>query len=411
METNIASTIGNFSHYSGLDGKPIFEPGRSGFAARSFLHQLGAVNLTDGRLTYLKTSIDHINEPSIVIIRAEDRYIRQSYGDSEVTISLEEVKRLWDSARLFCDSSIVPVNFYFKLVNEFIHGSKSSFSEQEVYSFVQVFGKSTAQSVLQQYSDHGFYSYNDCEKALNTSFLILASAVAHSQLVHFFVEQEVIDGLALSKLRSGRLDDYPPTLLISVPGFNFAYASISRSLLKEFVKSPFTLRPRFMALWKIVLSALVYYNYRVLVLPAIGLGVFLGGRDSVKEDIATMYFETLAESLELVEFKSKVDHVFYHPMKYGKQLESVISRFSGTVLTAFYKDVKMFVVELSKNGFNAALVNPSDADVIWGVFDVGEYWKFSAKAAEEDFACTSTAVIGSFGINPVYKDISRMIDV
>ncbi len=67
------------------------------------------------------------------------------------------------------------------------------------------------------------------------------------------------------------------------------------------------------------------------------------------------------------------------------------------------KDVMFIAEALRQQGERVAFHNPSDPDVVFGVYDVGEYWKAQstggAYVGEEHIGVTTTAVMNSYGLN------------
>ncbi len=61
----------------------------------------------------------------------------------------------------------------------------------------------------------------------------------------------------------------------------------------------------------------------------------------------------------------------------------------------------------AKKGVPCALHNPSDADVVFGLYDIGEYWKKGHYVFEEHIASMSTAPLNSRLLNPFPVVIER----
>ncbi|KAL0242816.1 hypothetical protein GEMRC1_005379 [Eukaryota sp. GEM-RC1] len=386
-------------------------PERCGFTARKFLQQLTAVNLRDGWLTYLRVPLAKQDPSTLVSIAADTPDLRNAYGNNTVSLTKSCAQHLLDSASIFVCAESIPKTAYLLLLKKF-KDDEINIIQQDVRSFGTVCNLSPNGS--SQWQSLGFSSFEHYQKSLKTPLLILASAVVHAQLVHFFVEQAVdTKGFALNQIRSCFLDDCKPNLLVSVPGLNFAYSSLSPMLVDTFRHDSTQIFKILSNLWFSVLSAVKHYQYTHLAIPAIGLGVFLSGSSmSGKEqsDLARMYFDSLMTVYEL--FKTSIPVVYFNPMRFKQELNDSIKQFSNQDhVINFQCDVKLIVVELAKAGVCAALLNPSDADVMWGVYDVGEYWKNGSYAAEEDLACTSTAVLGSAGINDVYCNERKVFEV
>lgn len=67
------------------------------------------------------------------------------------------------------------------------------------------------------------------------------------------------------------------------------------------------------------------------------------------------------------------------------------------------RDVFILAHQLTQQGKPCAFHNPSDADVVFGIYDVGEYWKNgkgSGYVGEEHIGAMSTAPLNSRNLNP-----------
>ncbi len=69
-------------------------------------------------------------------------------------------------------------------------------------------------------------------------------------------------------------------------------------------------------------------------------------------------------------------NIIYHPAQFRGEFDNAWNAANKPQnIMGAKKDVVFLADELNKKGYATALHNPSDADVVYGVYDVGEYWK------------------------------------
>lgn len=422
----ISGTIGGFSSYSGLQGKiGGFGAGAiQGVLAKQLIRQLdGAPGWYTSEVTTLNKPLSEQvgpNAPPVTIgasqIASEDSDpnstinkeisggFKKAFGDTTVTLSKATVQKLSDSAKIVTNSKNFPRELFIKIQKELI----ANIEPQEKRTLKKVLKAKGGDALIiewtSQWQSLGFTSQADFIKALDTPMLLLASNICHSQEIHFFVEQQLRanDNAALNKLRTGNLDNATPNVLLSIPGINVAYSGLkpdeqTRGLVSN--------------MWESLLDSAVLQNCRNLATPAIGLGAFAGIYGT---EMAKIYYETLSELLSSDKYKGKFDNVFVNTRgkrDFSPEFDAIFKpggTTGGCNVQNFKKDVKFLAIELAKAGHRCALVNPSDADVVLGKNDVGEYFKHGDYVAEEDFAATSTAVVGSKGICDVYTNAAKI---
>jgi hypothetical protein len=171
------------------------------------------------------------------------------------------------------------------------------------------------------------------------------------------------------------------------------------------------------AMWLSILTAAANQGCRHLVFPAIGLGAFLppDWPEANKSKVAALYYQSLMQQLAKPELSGKFDSIHINPVfNFARKALAAAKQKATPALSAkvhdFSGDVKFLAVELAKRGIKCGLLNPSDSDVIWGKYDIGEYYKNPKGdyVGEEDLASTSTASLGSVGMCDVYTNPAKM---
>jgi hypothetical protein len=422
--TAISDTIGSFSNYSGLQGK-IYGGVIQAVLAKQLIRQLqGAPGWSESEITTLNQPLSaqvgpnespitigasqiasENSDPKSDINKRISEGFKKAFGETTVTLSKATIKKLSDSAKIVVNSKNFPKELFIKiqreLVDSIIPGDKRTLKEILIFKG----GDALVTEWVSQWQTLGFKSEADFAKALDTPMIFLASSVCHSQEIHFFVEQQVRveDNAALNKLRTGSLDNATPNVLLSIPGINVAYSGRAPDEQT---------RGLVINMWESLLDSAVLQNCRHLAMPAIGLGAFAGKYGTV---MAKIYYETLSQLLNSDKYKGKFDNIFVNTRgrerDFSSEFEAIFKPgepIGGCKVQNFKKDVKFLAIELAKAGYRCALVNPSDADVVLGKYDVGEYFKNGNYVAEEDFSATSTAVVGSKGICDVYINPTRI---
>lgn len=402
----IAARIGKFSNYAGLDGNPIRYNARQAYLAKQMLQQLSpASDWKSSAVTKLTTSL--ADQPNKVIqIKATDDDSKAAFGGGEVSVSVSTLQELSDSAEIITASSLLPAPLFLKVQQEL----RDNIDPQEKRSLKELL-IDKYETWKQDYQRLGFKTVAEFERSANIPLNMLAMNVCHSQKTHFFVEQELSsNGNAVNKLRSINLDTATPTVLLSTPGLNLAYggsqalSSLTNGTAELLITN----------MWESVLASAINQNCNNLAFSAIGLGAFLPSTMTQiqKSEVASLYYKTLLEKLSQPEFKGKFDSIHINPVfdfakaalaeqkQHHPEAASIVHQFDG--------DVKFLAIEFSKENIRCGLLNPSDPDVMWGKYDVGEYYKNGDYVGEEDLVATSTASLGSIGISDVYTNPNKI---
>lgn len=221
----------------------------------------------------------------------------------------------------------------------------------------------------------------------------LAAGVCHAQKIDLLVKQAISeDGKAITAEKSGHIAKGDKgIMLLSTPALNFAYGAaqgMPDQQAEDLIKN----------MYRLLFSAALDNGCTHITLPAAGLGVF-GGKPE-------MYFKCMLEAAK--EYPEL--NVIYNPAQFGKQFSEALANFEkegGTNVAVTDRDVLFLADEMAKNGISCAMHNPSDADVVYGVYDVGQYWKKgkgSGYVGEEHIGAISTAPFNSRGLNPEIYD-------
>ncbi|MFC3907963.1 hypothetical protein ACFORL_02560 [Legionella dresdenensis] len=227
----------------------------------------------------------------------------------------------------------------------------------------------------------------------NLHWLNMAVGVCHVQEIDLLVKQQVVDGKAISVPKEGKIGvDDPGILLLSSPALNFM--TKGRALSQEQTSQLLT------GMYHNIFSAAVAEGATHITMPAAGLGVFGGEPEvyfKILMDVARQY-----PNLNVIYHPGHPNNIpfFNEAMKQAGEPPNVIRA---------SKDVMYIADELAQQGIKCAFHNPSDADVVYGVYDVGEYWKNGRGAGfvgEEFIGVSTTAVLNSNGLNPsAYKNV------
>ncbi|MBS0286289.1 MAG: hypothetical protein JSR17_03285 [Proteobacteria bacterium] len=406
---DIAKNVGTFSRYIGLDGAPIFNNRqRQAYLAKQLMRQLSpAPGWETSQVTQLSQPL--AAQPNRqLIIQATDQDSVAAFGQGRAAISIDTLKKLQDTAFIMTSQSLLPKELYLVLQTQLY----DAITHEERRTLGQIFGSYYGQWRM-QYQQLGFKTAEEFDKIANIPLNLLTVGVCHSQEVHFFVEQQLLqDGRAVNKLREVNLDSATPTVLLSCPGINFAYGG---AITEQYLADG-TAKMLIENMWQGVLSSAVKQNCTHLALPAIGLGAFLPASWSQekKAKVASLYFDTLLQLLAKPEFQGKFEAIHINPVfDFAQQALQKAMHQQPTVTNVhpFGGDVKFLAVELSKNGMRCGLLNPSSPDVMLGKYDVGQYYKNGGYVGEEDFSATSTSFMGSKGVNKVYTDPQRIQSV
>ncbi|MBI2791108.1 MAG: ankyrin repeat domain-containing protein [Gammaproteobacteria bacterium] len=403
---DIAKSVGKFADYKGIDGHPIKGNPRQALLAKQLLSQLNpAAGWQTSAVTTLSQPLAEV--PGQVQIKAQDSDSKAAFGQGSVTVSKKELKRLADTAQIVTNESILPQQLFLEIQNKLRNEVKA----QEKRTLKEILGQ-RYESWSDRFQELGFQSKAKFEESASIPLNLLSLGVCHSQEVHFFVEQEVLgNGLAVNKLKNQDLDNATPNILLSTPGLNLAYGgSTAEETLNNGMATTLI-----SAMWQGVLTSAANQNCKNLAFSAIGLGAFLPDNwpNDKKAQVAGIYYQTLMEQLARPEFKDKFESIHINPVfgfakqqlneakiKAPESVSAIVHHFDG--------DVKFLAVECAKNGVKCGLLNPSDPDVMWGKYDIGEYYKSGHYVGEEDIAATSTACLGSVGISDVYTNKAKI---
>ena len=220
----------------------------------------------------------------------------------------------------------------------------------------------------------------------------MAAGVCHVQEIDLLVEQIVdSDGEAVCAPRKGVIDENAPALLLlSSPALNFSYGT--GNSLNETQKAAFIA-----GMFRNLFNATVSEGRQYIAMPAAGLGVFGGDPE--------LYFSKLMEVAK--EFPEL--NIIYHPAANGAVFDKQLKLANPANVVRAHKDVMFIANELTQQGYPCAFHNPSDADVVYGLYDVGEYWKFgtgSGYVGEEHIGAMTTAPLNSRLLNPsAYQNV------
>jgi O-acetyl-ADP-ribose deacetylase (regulator of RNase III) len=313
--------------------------------AQQFLHGLGCPDETSSLSKHPST----IKAADVAVISFDDK------NKTKLTITKERVVQLLASGKTYINTDIMPEGVFAETLGR--HGSQEQTKEKSTEEYWQN----------------------------------LAVAVCHSQKIDLLATQRITDGKAITVPKSGRIDVGSPALtLLSAPALNVGYGTareMSKDKKNTFIK----------AMYRNLFNAASSEGCEYIVMPAAGLGVFGGNPD----DYFSALMQVATEYPDL--------NIVYHPAQFGSQFDKALEQYQGNNVVRATKDVVFLASELNEKGFNAALHNPSDADVVYGVNDVGEYWKHGKGAGyvgEEHIGAMSTAPLNSRGLNPnAYENI------
>lgn len=346
--TQFENQVGSFSSYMCIDnikGQNIeFERK----PAQQLLTGLGCI--PDKAANLSKTAN---NEPlnnvefGDVVVTAFNKPIEDTQ-EYRLNISAERIKELLDSAKTYVNTAVFP---------------QGGYSKRMSLSLIEAGHKD---------SDGNYYQN-------------LATQVCHVQKVDLLVGHQVNEkNEAIACPIKGSIEKGAPAiLLISAPALNFSYGAADKfdTTMPQYVEGMF----------RNIFNAAVSEGYHYIALPAAGLGEFEGDPN--------LYFNALAEVAK--QFPSL--NIIYHPARFGEKFEEIMKIKNPKNIIRATKDVIYLADELTKNGYPCALHNPSDADVVYGVNDVGQYWKAgkgSDYVGEEHIGAITTAPLNSRLLNP-----------
>ena len=173
-------------------------------------------------------------------------------------------------------------------------------------------------------------------------------------------------------------------MLVSSPALNFGYGVASYLDQDQQVEY-------IMGMYRNLFASTIQEGRNYIAMPAAGLGEFKGKPD--------VYFNTLM----LVASEFPTLNIIYNPAKYVTAFEKSLLKAKPINVVRATKDVVFVANELCKAGYPCAFHNPSDSDVVYGVYDIGEYWKTGqgiGYVGEEHIGSLTTAPLNSRGLNP-----------
>ena len=353
---SIEQSVGTFSKYTTTSGPGEAIP-YAQKPAQQFLSGLGVSNAGEPLSVHPKGALNHSEQPDLEVLNFT------SDTATKLTIDGARVQRLLKSAKTYINTSIVPEG-----------------------TFVPTLGKHQPQEQTQE-STSGKHWQN------------LAVGIVHVQEIDLLVTQAIQpNGEAYATPKTGHIDaDAPSILLLSSPALNFAYGqagALTKNEATSYLEN----------MYRNLFDATLKEGRNNIAMPAAGLGVFGGNPEQ--------YFSILMKVAQ--EYPQL--NIIYHPAQFGAQFEQALktANHPGNVARAT-KDVVFLADELNKNGHPCALHNPSDADAVFGVYDIGEYWKTgtgSGYVGEEHIGAMSTAPLNSLSLNPnaYTKVVERALD-
>jgi hypothetical protein len=347
----IEKKVGSFSRYQTTIG-PAQDIAFEKKPATRFLQTLQAKpeNSRQGTTKWKKPDKEHFTA---------DVKIKGFDDHSELIITAQRQKELYNSAKVYLNTAIITQNQYEKALG-------------------QIKPQSEAKDESENYWSN------------------LALGIVHAQNIDLLVEQQIIKDEAISAPRTGKIEGGASSIvLLSSPALNFGYGPAMEA-------SETLLYPSFYIenMYRNLFFAATQEGCEYITMPAAGLGVFKGDQ--------TMYFTALKKvAKEFPQLK-----IIYHPAKFEKDFYRIMGHELPNNLVKANKDVVFIADELRKANKKCALHNPSDMDVVYGVNDVGQFWRNGRGedfVGEEDLGAKTTAVLNSYGLNPnAYANIFAM---
>ena len=343
--------VGNFSTYTTTTGPAQNIPLHLK-PAQQLLVGLGANPDQKGPLSYTldQQPLPRNGNKSVTIAAYSEQ------PDSSLTISGQRIDRLLNSPKLFVNTDLIPSGFYAKAI------AAQTIKPQDVgVASLDIHGAT--------------YHWQNA-----------AVAVCHSQEVDLLIDQQITaDNKALTTIRTGQINDSSmPLLMLSSPALNFTYG-LAKELTKE-QQHTFII-----GMYRNLFNAAVSEGRTHIAMPAAGLGAFGGPTELYFDNLMTVASEYPTLS------------VIYHPAQFGNKFDEALVRHQPQNVVRARKDITFIASELLKDGVACAYHNPSDCDVVYGVYDIGEYWKFgqgNGFVGEEYLGAMTTAPLNSRGLNP-----------
>lgn len=341
----VEQQVGTFSRYNTTAGAGenipfVLKP------AQQFLHGLGVELQPDAPLSRKKDGILHETANDDVVIKGFESHT----SPIQLTITGKRIDRLLQSAKIYVNTDIFPKDLYAKALE-----SKTIVAQDKSIS---------VETQLHRQN--------------------LAVGVCHVQEIDLLTSQSIVHGQAINASKGGRIsEDEPALLLLSSPALNYSYGTanhLSHEQQRAFITGMF----------RNLFEATLKEGRQYIAMPAAGLGVF-GGDPS-------LYFEILMKVAR--EFPRL--NIIYHPAQFTTLFDEKLQEARVKNVIRANKDVLFIANELTQQGLPCAFHNPSDCDVVYGVYDVGEYWKNGRGAGyvgEEHIGAMTTAPLNSRGLN------------
>lgn len=201
------------------------------------------------------------------------------------------------------------------------------------------------------------------------------------------------EGKTIFEPRTGIVDVNKPLLgTISLPGLNMRYGQAkdkNEKLAAEGIKN----------MYRLAIGDAITKGYEMIIFPAIGLGAFGG--------IPELYFRALFEVAKEFQKNYPSFLIFYNfgNPNNANVFNDLFAQFQPKNVKCIEEDILGFALWLLEKNIPPVIVNPSDADVLLGIYDPGEYWKDGNYVAEEHFASLTTLAMAGRGLRPdIYKE-------
>lgn len=334
-------TVDAYNHYGltqdiPFDSKP----------AQQMLAQLGCISDQKAILSIRKSQA--IPDKELLI----KNFISKE-SPHKFTIAVECINPLFDSAKIYINTSLFPQGLYAKVMQE-----KSIKPHDERLS-------EEAQLHWQN----------------------MAVGVCHAQIIYPLIESIINkNDKSISTPANGCiLERDPGILLLSSPRLQFK-DGVAKRLSNEQQKQ--FLEGMYRNLFQATLSEGRYY----LAMPAAGLHNSGGSCEQ--------YFSALMTVAK--EFPEL--NILYHPSKHTKEFDSALKKSGLTNVVKASKDIIGIANLLSEQGKLCALHNPSETDVLYGLCDVGGHWKTGKNkqfSLQEYIGTMTTAPLNSIAFNPL----------
>jgi len=351
---SMEQSVGNFSHYKVTTGEGEDIPFEDK-PAQQFLKGLGVLSISNAKLSTSKSGkpLKKSGNPNVTILSFDNRETKQ------LKITGARVDELMASAKIYVNTDILPEGLY---------------AEALVKKYVVEQDQSMSPSAKKYWQN-------------------MAVGVCHAQKIDLLVEHRMQDGRAISGPREGVINQGDlALLLLSTPALNIEYG-VGRKLTTE--QRIFLIEGMYRNLFQATLNE--GYNY--IALPAAGLGAFGGNPDR--------YFSSLMNVA--AEFPNL--NIIFNAVRNPKTFDKHWKKTKPNNVVQTTKDVVFVADALTRDGKPCALHNPADCDSVYGVYDIGEYWKNGKDeryVGEEHIGSMTTAPLNSSKLNPqAYKTIQE----